>query len=240
MFNTLSHIEMIPLRFVNAYVIRGERSVLVDTGFPGMADTILQQLQQRGIAGREISLILLTHGHPDHAGSAAELQRRLQVPVAIHPLEAEWMRRGRAHIPRPIRPFGYFVKAITRPDIPSFEPDLLLEEGMDLKPYGVEGQIVHTPGHSPGSISILHPTGVAIVGDVMAGSLRHPERALYPFLAEDMSVLHRSIQRLLQYPIEHYYFGHGFPAHAQAVRQRFVDLSASAPVWEPSKNARSL
>lgn len=220
-------IEAIPLRFVNAYVIRGERSVLVDTGFPGMADILLNELKKRDIFMQDISLIVLTHGHPDHAGSAATLQKRLQVPVAIHRLEVEWMRSGQTHLPRPIRPFGYVVKAITKPTIDPFEPDIVFEDGMDLTQYGVEGQIIHTPGHSPGSISILHPDGNCIAGDVLAGSLWRSDSPLYPFLAEDVPLLHHSIAKLLQLPIQKVYFGHGFPSTAQQVRHRFAARLAS-------------
>ena len=222
MSSKLPIIEPIPLRFVNAYIIRGRRHVLIDTGFPGMADTLLNELKKRDISIQDISLILLTHGHPDHAGSAAELRKRLHVPVAIHTREAEWMRSGQTHLPRPIRPFGYVVKAITKPTIEPFEPDVLLEEGMDLTPYGIEGQIISTPGHSPGSISILHPGGDCIAGDVLAGSLWRNDHPLYPYLAEDVPLLHQSIERLLRSPVERLYFGHGLSSTTQAVRHRFA------------------
>ncbi len=222
-----SSIELISLRFVNAYVIRGRRHVLVDTGFPGMAETLLRELKKRDIAVGDISLILLTHGHPDHAGSAAALRKHLNVPVAIHTREAEWMRSGHTHLPHPIRPFGYVVKAITKPNIDPFEPDVLLEEGMDLTYYGIEGQIIHTPGHSPGSVSFLHPDGECIAGDVLAGSLWRSNQPLYPFLAEDVPLLHHSINRLLDSRVQRLYFGHGLPSTAQEVHRRFAARLAS-------------
>ena len=118
----------IPLRAVNAYLLQGERgAVLVDTGFPGTTGTVLKKISRRGVDPEEISLIVLTHGHPDHAGSAAELRKRLRVPVAIHALEAGWMRSGLPEVPRPIRAFGRLIKPLLRSEIPAFEPDILLE-----------------------------------------------------------------------------------------------------------------
>ena len=139
-----------PLRGVNAYLVRGnQNSILVDTGFPGMEDTILDKLSKSGVSPEEISLILLTHGHPDHAGSAAALKKRLGVPVAIHALECDWARTGLSEIPQPIRLFGRLIKAITKPEFPSFEPDILLEEGTSLQEYGLTGEDSPHPRAQP-------------------------------------------------------------------------------------------
>lgn len=208
---------------VNYYVVRGqEGSVLVDTGFPGKADALLEQLEKRGVDPAEISLILLTHGHPDHAGNAAELRQRLGVPVAIHPLEAEWMRSGKSVIPPAVRPFGRVIKATTKPEIPPFEPDMLLEEGVTLDEYGVSGSILHTPGHSPGSVSLLLSGRETIAGDLMAGGFVREDRPGYMFLLDDVALARRSIEKLLFHEPSRLYFGHGLPASGESVRQRFA------------------
>ena len=89
--------EIIPLgnRGVNVFALRGARTVLIDAGMPGMADAILTNLDKAGIRREDVSLILITHGHPDHVGSAADLKARLGVPIAIHREEASWLREGR-------------------------------------------------------------------------------------------------------------------------------------------------
>lgn len=219
-----AQIITMPLRGVNAYLVRGDGgSVLVDSGFPGMEDTILDKLSKSGVRPEEISLILLTHGHPDHAGSAAALKERLNVPVAIHTLEAGWARTGVSEIPGPIRPFGRLVAAITKPEFPFFEPDIILEEGSNLEEYGLEGEIIHTSGHSPGSISLLLPGGDAIVGDVMAGGFVRENKPDYPFLAEDVPRIRESIQKLMAHTPNRLYFGHGKPSGGKAAHQRFAD-----------------
>ncbi|SMO57126.1 FAD-dependent monooxygenase [Melghirimyces algeriensis] len=217
--------EVVPIitPAVNCYMIRGEEgSVLVDTGFPGKTDVLLKKLKRKGVNPKEISLILLTHGHPDHAGNAAELRQCLGVPVAIHRLEAEWMRTGKTVIPSPVRPFGHVIKALSKPEIPSFEPDLQIEEGTSLNKYGVKGRVLHTPGHSPGSISLLLDSGDALVGDLMAGGLMFKDRPDYMFLLEDVSLTRNSIKKLLTYKPSRLFFGHGQPASGESAQRCFV------------------
>ena len=224
MNGTEARVIPIPLRTVNAYLVRsGGGSVLVDTGYPDMVDTILGKLSKEGVNPQEISLVLLTHGHPDHAGSAAGFRERLGVPVAIHAREADWMRSGLSEIPEPIRAFGKPIKAITKPEVPAFEPDILLGEGTSLEEYGLEAEILHTPGHSPGSISLLLPSGDAIAGDVMAGGFVLKNQPGYPFLAEDVPEVRKSIRELMSHAPVRLFFGHGQPSGGKQVRQRFAD-----------------
>ena len=68
----------------NCYLLLGERPVLVDTGAPGDLQRILHALKIHRIELNQIALILLTHGHSDHAGGAAELRRRSGAKIALH------------------------------------------------------------------------------------------------------------------------------------------------------------
>jgi len=73
----------------NVFLLRGEGgNVLVDAGNPGQAERILGQMARLGVAPGDVRLILITHGHVDHFGSAAALRREIGAPVAIHALDA--------------------------------------------------------------------------------------------------------------------------------------------------------
>lgn len=213
----------IPFRSVNVFAVRGDQTILVDTGMVGMGDAILDGLARQGVRAEEIALILITHCHPDHAGSAADLQERLGVPVAIHHEEARWLRAGRPDgEPIPVRPFGFLLKPLVKPEFPACQPDVLLDAGQTLDDYGIDVRILHTPGHSPGSVSLHFGNGECIAGDVMAGGFVRENKPDYPFFLDDRATLHRSIADLLAAGPERVYFGHGLPADATSIRRRFA------------------
>jgi glyoxylase-like metal-dependent hydrolase (beta-lactamase superfamily II) len=97
-------IHTIGLPIVNVFLLRGERTVLVDAGAPGDGPAILRAAAALGVAPRDIALILLTHGHVDHFGAAAWLRQATGAPLAAHPGDLATMRSGRNPDLRPGRP----------------------------------------------------------------------------------------------------------------------------------------
>ena len=87
-------VPILPRGMLNSFLLIGERPVVVDTGVPGSGPKILSALAREGFAPRDVSLILITHRHVDHIGSAASLKRDTGAPVAVQALDAEWLRRG--------------------------------------------------------------------------------------------------------------------------------------------------
>jgi hydroxyacylglutathione hydrolase len=220
-------IIQLDLRVANVFALRGEKTILVDTAMSGMGDKILAGLAKKGVKEDEIGLILITHVHPDHVGSAAELKKRLGVPVAAPKLEAAWLRRGKTEgQPMPARPFGNLLKLMVKPEFPACEPDILLDEGKRLDEYGVEGRVLYTPGHSPGSLTFLLADGQCIAGDLIAGGFVRQNKPDYSFFIDDREETHRSLARVLGESPTRLYFGHGQPADAASVRRRFAGALA--------------
>jgi glyoxylase-like metal-dependent hydrolase (beta-lactamase superfamily II) len=188
---------IVPIRLSisNAFLVRGERPVLIDTGCPGDTDTLLRALAKEGIAARDLSLMPHTHGHRDHAGGTRRLKGMTAAPVAVHPTDA-------------------------------VEPELALDEGMDLRPYGVAGKVVATPGHTTGSVSVLLDSGEAVAGDLLVGGylggLLSPHAAGYPYFVEDMAALRDSVRKLLSYSPSRVYVGHGGPLSPSDIAKRFA------------------
>ena len=219
-----------------AYVLVGDRSVLVDTGCAGEEAGILRGMRRFNLAPESLALILHTHGHTDHAGSTRALQSRLaalsdargsrlRVPAAVHCADAAKLRAGDSSPLVPLRFSSRILAMFLDPKFPAVEPDLQIEEGFSLREYGLPATVVHTPGHTPGSISILFDDGRAIAGDLMMGGsfggAFHPFDPGYHYFAEDLSELRRSIRKLLDRGAKTIYLGHGGPLEASRVRTHF-------------------
>jgi glyoxylase-like metal-dependent hydrolase (beta-lactamase superfamily II) len=213
------------LLIANVYLVTGAKPVLVDTGAPGAADRIQKALARQGVNAKDLALILLTHGHFDHAGSAKALRDELGVPIAVHQADAHLVEKGSNG---PLVALGMeaaFMSPFVSTPWPAFKPDILLDNQSDLSAYGLDAQLLHTSGHSPGSISLIFPNGEAIIGDILRGGWLSgavaPDQPHRPYFLPDMNqlpILRQSIQRVLDSGAKRFYVGHGGPLDAEVVR----------------------
>lgn len=219
-------ITPVKLSFSNAYLLTGRKTVIVDTGMPGEETKILRAAERAGVKTSDISLILHTHGHVDHAGSTAALAKTLGVPVAVHRADEDMMRTGTMRPLMALNAEGRLILPLVNRPFPPAAPDLLVDDTFDLTAFGVEGRILPTPGHTAGSISILLPDGAAIVGDVMMGGVMggnlFGSRPNYHYFAEDLNAVHASIRALLGAGVTTFYVGHGGPLARADVEKRFA------------------
>ena len=166
--------------FVYSYLIVGKTICLVDAGVAATAPLILDTVRSLGRSPGEISLILLTHAHPDHIGGCAPIRRLAPAPVAVHPAERHWVEDvRRQYRERPIPnllelvPEGVPVgRELTDGETISWE------EGKTIR-------VIATPGHSCGSVSFFfEEEGALFLGDAWpsawptscAPGLRRPGR----------------------------------------------------------------
>lgn len=180
----------------NCYLLIGERVVLVDTGAPGDLKRILAGLELAGVSPNLVELILLTHGHSDHAGCAAELRRRTGAKIALHIGDATLAQQGRNGVLAPMDSMGRVLRPFVDEPFEAFEPDLLFRDGFSLLPHGVKGRVIATPGHTPGSSSIVLASGEALIGDVLRGSFVWPNKSRPHWFCNDPESNRRSIVRL--------------------------------------------
>ncbi len=141
---------------INAYLVRTPAGdVLIDAGTRWAAGHVLRQLR-----GRPLCLVALTHAHPDHQGSAAEVCRRRKVPLACHSADVAVME-GRA----PMLPRNAVARLADRLwSGPPHPVEIRWQGGEMLGDF----RVVHTPGHAPGHVVFFREAdGVAIVGDVV-------------------------------------------------------------------------
>lgn len=218
-------IHKLNLTIANAYLVAGTQPVLVDSGGPSSYTAIERALQKLDIRLQDIALIIHTHGHGDHVGSTAELQQRYGIPTALHP--ADWAMTKQGHN----RPFSYtrlsarLIAPFVNQPFQPFTRSLAIDDSFSLRSYGIPATVVHTPGHTAGSISLLFDDGAAIVGDLLMGG--HLGGALLPnvprrhYFYEDEVALSKSMEQLLQREIDHFYVGHGGPLHRKQIIEHF-------------------
>jgi glyoxylase-like metal-dependent hydrolase (beta-lactamase superfamily II) len=235
-------IERIRAGITNTYLIRvrGGGTILVDPGDPWRSRGVVAKLRRLG-ALREIGMMLATHGHLDHVGSGTELQRATAAPIVVHEGDAAWVRGGVLAIPPGFSRWGRTLGLVTKclaslvRKVDGITPDRILTAGeVPLAEEGIPGRVVHTPGHTRGSVSLLLDTGDAFVGDLATNG---PPFCLRPSLfpaGDDLDQMRASWEHLLRLGARTIHPGHGrpFPAETLALGRR------GAPRHEGSRPPR--
>jgi glyoxylase-like metal-dependent hydrolase (beta-lactamase superfamily II) len=222
MVNGERPVEIFPvhLGMVTAYIVKQEGVILVDAGYPKSEAAILAEARRRGIDRSDIRLILLTHGHADHAGSALQLHEATGAPIALHEGDRAMARSGRQGRLKPTGMRGHLLGILVGSErfssFPSFQPDIMMPGEFSLADYGVDGTVLPTPGHTAGSVSIVLGSGDALVGDLVCPSLPSGRPGL-SFWADDPAQARESIKKLMERRPRRVYCGHGGPFSGEEI-----------------------
>ncbi len=213
---------------VNIYFVVDDGLTLVDTGFKGRLGAIASAARSLGYSLLDIKRVIITHHHPDHTGNIAILKGLTGANVTVHIEDAPYIDGTLPH-PGPQRPAWLSKYMASFNWSWAFTPvkvDTVVKDG-DMLPLLGGMQVVHTPGHTPGSICLwLERKKVLIVGDVLAHrfGLRLPALMFTVDIAQEV----RSISKILGLDFEVICFGHGLPIkeHAHEVVARFAAKAA--------------
>ncbi len=218
-------IHPVTLGFDHCYVIQGEGVIMIDGGAPKQAKGFMEALERLSVRPEEIQLIVITHGHWDHIGSAKDIKEITGAKIAMHRREKDWLEKSLKPLPPGVTTWGRILigtMAMLMPlvHIPATDVDVVLgDEELSLAEYGIPGRVIHTPGHSMGSVSVLLETGDAFVGDLAMNKFPLRFSPGLPIFAEDMQKVRESWKLLLDQGAATIYPAHGKPFSAEIIRK---------------------
>jgi glyoxylase-like metal-dependent hydrolase (beta-lactamase superfamily II) len=197
-------------------VTRNSRTILVDTGISFDRSRIGHALERKRLIPEAV---ILTHTHFDHAGNAAWLQAEYGAEVVVHEAEADLLAAGDTPIPQGTLAVTRGLVSIGKKIEPLFKydpcvADHVFADNFDLNRYGINGYIIHTPGHSPGGATIVIDGIIALAGDSIIGTT--PGKPFPPF-ADDVEVLIDSWKKMIDTDCDTFLPGHGRPVNREEI-----------------------
>lgn len=204
---------------VNCYLIGTAAGyILIDSGSTNAREKLRGELESAGCVPGSLRLILLTHGDFDHIGNAAHIRAAFGTSIAMHRDDSGMAEHGDMFVNRkkPNILIRFLLPAFTgfgRSE--RFAPDIYLEDGHSLSPYGLEANVVSLPGHSKGSIGVLTGDGEFFCGDLFENT----KGPALNSLMDDPVAARASVARLDDLAIRTVYPGHGQPFSMQLLKR---------------------
>jgi hydroxyacylglutathione hydrolase len=206
------------------YLLRGDGIIMIDGGAPNQAKCFLKALERLSIQPRDLRLLVLTHGHWDHIGTAKDIKEITGAKIAMHKREKDWLEKSLKPLPPGVTLWGKIFAKIMAMFMPfvhisATNVDIILgDEEFSLAEFGIAGKVISTPGHSPGSVSIVLDTGDAFVGDLAMNAFPMRLSPGLPIFAEDLQKVKDSWKLILDYGVKMIYPAHGNPFSAEIMR----------------------
>ena len=212
-------IHRIRVKTANAWLVSGQNGWMVmDSGPPGCAGTFFKGLKSLGIPPQDIRLAVATHVHFDHVGNLARIREASGCKILAPEKEAHLIEKGAWVLPGPTsfwtgvaiglgKRMPGLLQRVTR--YRPFPVDIYATGPLSLAPYGFDAVVLPTPGHTPGSVSILTAQGNAFVGDLAYNELPWLRHTVSPPFIMDQDAVFVSWNLLLQKSAKTIHPGHG-------------------------------
>jgi len=195
-------------------------NILVDTGIKGSRTRLMKNIKSLNLPNSKIDFLILTHSHFDHCRNARYLQENENCKIIMSENEAEYARTGYTTLPEGTIQLTKLVSVLGNIigekgfGFDVFNPDILVKENLSLSESGFDIEIIATPGHSIGSLSVIVNNEIAIVGDTMFGVFKN---SIFPPFADNTRELIASWKKLFNTGC--YLF---LPGHGTAIKRELV------------------
>jgi hydroxyacylglutathione hydrolase len=200
----------------------GEKNILIDSTVSRLWSKLQRRLERLGIS--KIDYLILTHAHFDHAGNANRVKNRFNALVMVQKQEANYLSKGDNILPNGTTIFTRLIVNIFGKRLFSrfkYEPchhDFSVDSYFDLKGCGFNAYLMHTPGHTIGSMSVIVDNEIAIVGDTLYGVFKS---SVFPPYAEDTELMIQSWGKLLETNCSVFLPSHGTERASSLIQQEY-------------------
>lgn len=220
--------KVIKLGFTNCFLLEAKKGyLLIDTSYPNKYQDFVKKLQKAAISVKDINYILLTHHHDDHAGFVTELKKDSNAAIIVHQKALPFLEQGRSEEEsKPLNfctsallsVFSIFHKFVYPPLEKIRKEDIILvEDDFDIleRELDIDGVILHTPGHTKDSISVVLDDGSAFVGDVAMNFFNFCRIKYRPIVVQNLEEVFTSWEKILDHGAKKIYPAHGKPFSAE-------------------------
>jgi glyoxylase-like metal-dependent hydrolase (beta-lactamase superfamily II) len=217
------------------YLVKDKRPILVDTGSYFNEQDYIAAFQKENTRPEDIALIVLTHGHWDHIAGVKILKKLTGAPVLCHVNAVEALKNGDTYDYNPRgeegRKWFETFEPHTWQNVKDATADIIIHDDFDLEPYGVNGKIITTLGHSDSSISVVLESGEAVIGDFVMVS-PYSGKLILCLIVSDVAQLKNSLKTLLNCA-HTFYGGHGGPYMVSDLRKVLCENINDTDRFEP-------
>jgi glyoxylase-like metal-dependent hydrolase (beta-lactamase superfamily II) len=223
-------LKILKIGYTNIYLLDVNNGyLLIDTSYPDKYGLFVRKINEINIKISEIKYLLLTHHHDDHAGFVAELVKNSGAKIIVHKAAKSYLETGR--IDQNIKGVNLRLKILlglrsmfsgfTYPPVILKDTDYILDDNVFnlLKETGLNGSVLHTPGHSADSISLLLADGSAFVGDAAMNMPRVLGAKHRPIFIQDMTSVYKSWQKLISKGAKKIFPAHGKPFSVEKLKK---------------------
>ncbi len=209
----------------NVFVIKDKKIVLFDTGTQKDRITIMKKFNENNLKFSDVSLIVISHSHYHNVANSNYFKNITNAPLLIHHSEASNLIGGKPYLNRIDNFDGFLASFANRekkyqPVIPDFQ----FNEEFDLIPFGVQGKVVHTPGHTSGSSSIFLENSYVLCGEVIIKKV-YSRRPSFPYFIDNEKELHRSYFKIMKSCPTAIFSSHGGPFSFDCAKKIYNKLS---------------